>query len=247
MSDQGIFLVTGGSRGIGAATARLAGKQYPVAIFYRERSAEADAVVRAIEKDGGNAIAIQADVGDEESLLRGFEAVDRAGRLAVLVNNAGVTGGVSRLEAVSAATLTEVMRVNVIGSMLAAREAVRRMSTLKGGQGGSIVNLSSIAAVLGSPHNWIHYAATKGAIDTMTIGLAKEVAKEGIRVNAVRPGLIDTEIQHGRSASQMEKMLNAVPMGRMGTAEEIAESIVWLASPAAAYVSGALLDVRGGM
>ncbi|MES2536184.1 MAG: SDR family oxidoreductase [Pseudomonadota bacterium] len=247
MSDKGIFLVTGGSRGIGAATARLAGKQYPVAIFYRERSDEADKVVREIEQDGGSAFAVKADVGDEESLLRGFEVVDRAGRLAVLVNNAGVTGGVSRLENVSAATLTEVMRVNVVGSMLAAREAVRRMSTLKGGQGGAIVNLSSIAAVLGSPHNWIHYAATKGAIDTMTIGLAKEVAKEGIRVNAVRPGLINTEIQHDRSASQMEKMLKAVPMGRMGTAEEIAEAIVWLASPAASYISGALLDVRGGM
>ncbi len=247
MSDKGIFLVTGGSRGIGAATARLAGKQYPVAIFYRERSDEADKVVREIEQEGGSAFAVKADVGDEESLLRGFEVVDRAGRLAVLVNNAGVTGGVSRLENVSAATLTEVMRVNVVGSMLAAREAVRRMSTLKGGQGGAIVNLSSIAAVLGSPHNWIHYAATKGAIDTMTIGLSKEVAKEGIRVNAVRPGLINTEIQHDRSASQMEKMLKAVPMGRMGTAEEIAEAIVWLASPAASYISGALLDVRGGM
>lgn len=245
-TPRGIFLVTGGSRGLGAACALRAAREWPVAIFYRERTDEAREVVKAIEDAGGTAMAVQADVGDEESLARAFDAVDKVGPLAVLVNNAGITGGVSRLDALSAKTLNEVCRVNVIGSFLAAREAVRRMSTRSGGQGGVIVNMSSGASVLGSPHNWIHYAASKGAIDTMTIGLSKEVAGEGIRVNAVRPGVIDTEIQRGRSAEQLQKMISAVPMGRMGTAQEVAEAVVWLASPAAGYVTGCLLDVRGG-
>lgn len=246
-NQRGIFLVTGGSRGIGAACALRAARDWPVAIFYRERADEAEQVVRTIEKAGGTALAIQADVGDEESLMRGFEAVDRAGPLAVLVNNAGVTGGVSRVDAVTVAALQDVYRVNVIGAFLAAREAVRRMSTRQGGQGGAIVNISSGASVLGSPNNWVHYAASKGAIDTMTIGLSKEVAAEGIRVNAVRPGLVDTEIQRGRSAEQLQKIINAVPLGRMGTVEEIADAVVWLASPAAGYVTGCLLDARGGL
>lgn len=244
---RGIFLVTGGSRGIGAACALRAARDWPVAIFYRERTEEARQVVSAIEGAGGTAMAVQADVGDEASLMRAFETVDKAGPLAVLVNNASVTGGVSRVDAVTADMLQEVYRINVIGAFLAAREAVRRMSTRQGGQGGAIVNMSSGASVLGSPNNWVHYAASKGAIDTMTIGLSKEVAADGIRVNAVRPGLVDTEIQLRRSAEQLQKMVGAVPMGRMGTAEEIAEAVVWLASPAAGYVTGCLLDARGGL
>lgn len=245
--QRGIFLVTGGSRGIGAACAVRAARDWPVAIFYRERADDAHQVVRTIEKAGGTALAIQADVGDEASLMRGFEAIYKAGPLAVLVNNAGVTGGVSRVEAVTVDMLQEVFRVNVTGAFLAAREAVRHMSTKHGGQGGAIVNISSGASVLGSPNNWVHYAASKGAIDTMTIGLSKEVAAEGIRVNAVRPGLVDTEIQRGRSHEQLQKMIGAVPIGRMGTVEEIAEAVVWLASPAAGYVTGCLLDARGGL
>ncbi|PUE62137.1 NAD(P)-dependent oxidoreductase [Limnohabitans sp. Rim8] len=244
---RGFFLVTGGSRGIGAACALRAARDWPVAIFYRERTEEAHQVVRTIERAGGTALAIQADVGDEDSLMRGFEALDKVGPLAVLVNNAGVTGGVSRVDTVTASALHEVYRVNVIGAFLASREAVRRMSTRHSGQGGAIVNISSGASVLGSPNNWVHYAASKGAIDTMTIGLSKEVAAEGIRVNAVRPGLIDTELQRGRSAEQLQKMISVVPLGRMGTVEEIAEAVVWLASPAAGYVTGCLLDARGGL
>ena len=246
MSDNGIFLVTGGSRGIGAACALLAAQHYPVVTFYRDRAADAQAVVRAIEQAGGQALAVQVDVGDEQSLMRGFEAVDRVGRLQVLVNNAAVTGGVARLEDVSAQTLSEVCRVNIVGAFLAAREAVRRMSTRTGGQGGAIVNISSAASVLGSANSWIHYAATKGAIDTMTIGLSKEVAADGIRVNAVRPGLIDTEIHHARNAEQLQRMTRAIPLGRMGTPQEIAQAVVWLASSNASYVTGCLLDARGG-
>ena len=243
----GYFLITGGSRGIGAACALRAARDWPVALFFRNSTEEAHKVVRTIERAGGTALAIQADVGDEDSLMRGFETLDKVGSLAVLVNNAGVTGGISRVDTVSAHTLQEVYRVNVIGAFLSAREAVRRMSTRHGGQGGAIVNISSGAAVLGSPNSWVHYAASKGAIDTMTIGLSKEVAGEGIRVNAVRPGLVDTEIQSSRSAEQLQKMISAVPLGRMGTVEEIAEAIVWLASPAAGYVTGCLLDARGGL
>jgi NAD(P)-dependent dehydrogenase (short-subunit alcohol dehydrogenase family) len=247
-SSKGIFLVTGGSRGIGAATAiRAAGAGYAVAIFYRERASQADEVLRTIEKQGGQAMAVKADVGDEDSLMRAFEAVDKAGRLEILVNNAGVTGGMARLQDVTAAALLEVNRVNVVGAFLASREAVRRMSTRNGGQGGAIVNVSSGASQIGSPNTWIHYAATKGAMDTLTIGLAKEVGGEGIRVNAVRPGLINTEIQQGRTATQLDVMMRAIPMGRMGSAEEIAQTIVWLASNEASYVTGCLLDARGGM
>ncbi|WP_026641440.1 SDR family oxidoreductase [Bordetella petrii] len=246
MYRRPIFLVTGGSRGIGAAIAQQAARHYPVAILYRSNSDEAARVVASIEREGGGCTAIQCDVGDEMALMDAFEQLDLLGRVGVLVNNAAITGGLSRVRDVSAQALSEVLRVNVQGAFLAAREAVRRMSTAAGGEGGVIINVSSGASVLGSPNHWVHYAASKGAIDTMTIGLSKEVAAEGIRVNAVRPGLVDTDIQAGRSPQELARMTAAIPLGRMASADEIANAVLWLASPAAAYVTGALLDVRGG-
>ena len=241
-------MITGGSRGIGAATARLAAARgYDVAITYRERAGEASAVVRDVEAAGRRALAVRADVGVERDVVAAFGAADALGPLTLLVNNAGIVGSVGRLEDVEASMLDTLVRTNVVGAFLAAREAVRRMSTKRGGRGGSIVNVSSGAAQLGSPNVWIHYAATKGAMDTMTIGLAKEVAGEGIRVNAVRPGIIDTEIHATRPAGQLESMRKMVPMQRLGTADEVAATILWLASDEASYVTAALLDVRGGI
>jgi NAD(P)-dependent dehydrogenase (short-subunit alcohol dehydrogenase family) len=241
-------VVTGGSRGIGAATAKLAAERgYPVVIFYRSRQADADVVLRSIERAGGRALAVQVDVASEASIQRGFGAVDQIGWLEVLVNNAALTGPVSRLADLPAQVIEEVCRVNVVGAFLAAREAIRRMSKRSGGLGGSIVNVSSGASRAGSPGVWIHYAATKGAIDTMTIGLAKEVAADGIRVNAVRPGLVQTEIHAVRPAGQLEQMARAVPLGRIARPEEIARTILWLASDEASYVTGALLDAGGGL
>jgi NAD(P)-dependent dehydrogenase (short-subunit alcohol dehydrogenase family) len=248
VSERGVCLVTGGSRGIGAATARLAAKRgYDVAITYRERADEAAAVVRDVEAAGRRALAVQGDVGVERDVVRAFEAADALGPLTLLVNNAGIVGTVGRLEDVEASMLETLVRTNVVGAFLAAREAVRRMSTRRGGPGGSIVNVSSGASQLGSPNVWIHYAATKGAMDTMTIGLAKEVAGEGIRVNAVRPGIIDTEI-HATSGllERAQAQVAQIPMQRMGRADEIARAIVWLLSDDAAYVTGATLDVTGG-
>lgn len=246
--DRGVMLITGGSRGIGAATARLAAAQgWSVAIVYRDRSDEAGALVSAIEADGGRAQAIAADVADEAAILRAFEFADRMGRLTALVNNAAVTGGVSRVEAVQGAQLDQLLAVNVRAPFLCAREAIRRMSTRQGGEGGAIVNVGSGASQLGSGGVWVHYAATKGAIDSMTIGLAKEVAAEGIRVNCVRPGLIDTEIHAFRPPGQLEQIARSVPMGRIGSPEEIARSIIWLADDEASpYVTAALIDARGG-
>lgn len=246
MSQRGLFVVTGGGRGIGAAIARLAARDHPVAILYRADAAAAEAVAADIAAQGGRAVALQADVGDEASLMDAFTRLDRLGRVAVLVNNAGVTGGVARVEDVTRGALEEVWRVNVLGAFLAAREAVRRMSTRRGGSGGAIVNVSSGAAQLGSAGSWVHYAATKGALDTMTVGLAREVAGEGIRVNAVRPGVIDTEVHAQRSPEQLRRMVGAIPLGRMGTAEEVAQAVVWLAGEQASYVTGCLLDARGG-
>jgi NAD(P)-dependent dehydrogenase (short-subunit alcohol dehydrogenase family) len=248
VSERGVCLVTGGSRGIGAATARLAAKRgYDVAITYRERADEAAAVVRDVEAAGRRALAVQGDVGVERDVVRAFEAADALGPLTLLVNNAGIVGTVGRLEDVEASMLETLVRTNVVGAFLAAREAVRRMSTRRGGPGGSIVNVSSGASQLGSPNVWIHYAATKGAMDTMTIGLAKEVAGEGIRVNAVRPGIIDTDIHATRPPGQLETMRKSIPMQRVGTADEVAATILWLASDEASYVTAALLDVRGGI
>jgi NAD(P)-dependent dehydrogenase (short-subunit alcohol dehydrogenase family) len=245
--DPGVCIVTGGSRGIGAATACLAATQgYRVAIFYHSAAAAAEQVVSGIRAGGGVAQAYAVDVGDEAAVVRGFAAADALGPLTLLVNNAGVVGRVARVDSVDAAMLEALFRTNVIGAFLAAREAIRRMSTRHGGHGGSIVNVSSGAAQLGSPNVWVHYAASKGALDTMTVGLAREVAGEGIRVNAVRPGLIDTDIHAARPPGQLNQMALDIPMQRIGQPDEIAATILWLASPAASYVTGALVDARGG-
>lgn len=242
------IVISGGSRGIGAATAVMAaGRGYPVAILYRHRSADAEAVVRRIEDAGGQAMAIRADVGSQGDVESAFDATRRRlGDIGALVNNAGVTGGVSYVSDVTEEQLSVLLGVNVTGAFLCARAAVRRMATDLGFGGGSIVNVSSRAALLGAPGVWVHYAATKGAVDTMTIGLAKELAPRGVRVNAVRPGLIDTEIHSARTEGSLETMVSAVPMKRMGRCEEVAAAILWLMSDEASYVTGAIVDVAGG-
>ncbi len=244
-----VMLITGASRGIGAATARLAAHRgYALCLNYHQRADAANAVLEQVRGLGVTAIAVQADVADETQVLHMFEAIDREfGRLDVLVNNAGMLEQQMRLEQMDAARWTRVLGGNVIGSFLCAREAIKRMSTRHGGRGGAIVNLSSVAARLGAPGEYIDYAAAKGAIDSMTLGLAKEVASEGIRVNAVRPGVIHTDIHAaGGEPDRVERVKASVPMGRGGQAEEIAEAILWLASEQASYTSGALLDVAGG-
>ncbi len=247
--NQQILLITGGGRGIGAAVAVLAAQRgYAVAVNYASNSLAADEVVRSIRASGGTAIAVQADVGDEAQVLAMFEKVDaRLGRLTALVNNAGVVDLQARVDEMSVARLERMFRINVIGSFVCAREAVRRMSTKHGGSGGAIVNVSSAASRLGSPGQYVDYAASKGAIDTFTVGLAKEVADEGIRVNAVRPGLIETDIHASGGMPERAAMLApTVPMKRTGTPDEIAGAIVWLLSPEASYTTAALLDVTGG-
>ena len=244
-----VVLITGGSRGIGAATALLAARQgYAVAVNYTANSLAADDVVRLIRADGGQAITVQGDVAREADVLAMFEKVDaKFGRLNALVNNAGVVDQTSRVDAMPLERLQRMFAVNVFGSFLCAREAVKRMSTRYGGSGGAIVNVSSAAARLGSPGQYVDYAAAKGAIDTFTIGLAKEVAAEGIRVNAVRPGIIETEIHaSGGLPNRVRDVAPQVPMQRAGTAHEVAQSIVWLLGDDAGYCTGALLDVAGG-
>jgi len=244
-----VLLVTGASRGIGAATARLAAQAgWAVAVNYAANSRAADEVVDAIRAGGGQAIAVQADVADEAQVLRMFETVDaKLGRLTGLVNNAGVVDVTARLDQMSLARWRRMFDINVIGSFLCAREAVRRMSTRHGGEGGAIVNLSSAASRLGSPGQYLDYAAAKGAIDAFTIGLAREVAAEGIRVNAVRPGLIETDIHaSGGLPDRVRDLQHLVPMQRGGTADEVAQAIVWLLSDAASYTTMSLLDVSGG-
>ncbi|MCD6666764.1 MAG: SDR family oxidoreductase [Hydrogenophaga sp.] len=247
--QAGVLLVTGGSRGIGAATARLAAAQgWAVAVNYTANSLAADEVVRTIRSAGGNAITVQADVADEAQVLRMFEKVDaKLGRLTGLVNNAGVVDVTARLDEMTMARWRRMFDINVMGSLLCAREAVRRMATRHGGEGGAIVNVSSAAARLGAPGQYVDYAAAKGAIDAFTIGLAKEVAADGIRVNAVRPGLIETEIHaSGGLPNRVNDLKHQVPMQRGGTADEVAQAIVWLLSDAASYTTMSLLEVSGG-
>jgi NAD(P)-dependent dehydrogenase (short-subunit alcohol dehydrogenase family) len=243
------LLITGGSRGIGAATALLAARQgYAVAVNYHHNSLAADEVVRQIRAAGGQAMAVQADVADEAQVQAMYLKIDaRLGPLRALVNNAGIVDMPVRVDEMSTARLRRMFDTNILGSFLCAREAVRRMSTRHSGQGGAIVNVSSAAARLGSPGQYVDYAASKGAIDTFTLGLAREVAAEGIRVNAVRPGIIETEIHaSGGLPHRARDLAPQVPMQRAGQAEEVAQSIVWLLSDAASYTTGALLDVSGG-
>ncbi|WP_312375646.1 SDR family oxidoreductase [Stutzerimonas nitrititolerans] len=244
-----VMLITGASRGIGAAIARLAAAEgYALCLNFHHRADAAQQLLEELKSTGTQAIAVAADVADETQVARLFATIDEQfGRLDVLVNNAGMLERQMRLDEMDAARLMRVFAVNVTGSFLCAREAVKRMSTRYGGKGGSIVNVSSIAAKLGAPNEYIDYAAAKGAIDSMTLGLAKEVAAEGIRVNAVRPGVIRTEIHaSGGEPGRVERVKASVPMGRGGEAEEVAEAILWLAGEKASYTSGALLDVSGG-
>lgn len=237
-----ILLVTGGSRGIGAATAFLAAKEgFAVGVNYRDNRAAADKIVHTIVQNGGEAIALPADISQEKEVLAMFEELDRTlGPLTALVNNAGIVAEGMPLTDMSAERIRRVFEVNVLGTFLCAREAVRRMAAHSGG---AIVNISSLASKFGSPFEYVDYAASKGAIDTFTIGLAKETAAQGIRVNAVRPGYIDTEIH---APGRMERLVGSVPMGRIGRVEEIAETILWLLSEKASYTTGALIDVAGG-
>jgi NAD(P)-dependent dehydrogenase (short-subunit alcohol dehydrogenase family) len=244
-----VMLITGGGRGIGAATARLAAAAgYAVCISYVQNAQAAMTVVRDIEEAGGEALAVAADVAEEADVVKLFEQVDAAlGKITALVNNAGVLETQMRVDQMEAARLRHVFSVNVIGSFLCAREAVLRMSLRHGGNGGAIVNVSSAAARLGAPNEYVDYAAAKGAIDTFTIGLAKEVAAEGIRVNAVRPGVIYTDIHaSGGEPGRVDRVKSAVPMLRGGHPEEVARTILWLLSDDASYTTGALLDVAGG-
>jgi len=243
------MVVTGGGRGIGAATARLAARRgYAVCVNYLRSRESADAIVNEIRHDGGRAIAVRANVGEEGEVVRLFEAVDAGlGRVTALVNNAGILERQRRLEDLDAARLERVLATNVVGSFLCAREAVRRMSTKRGGAGGAIVNVSSMASVIGGPGEYIDYAASKGAVDTLTIGLAREVAGEGIRVNAVRPGIVYTDIHaSGGEPGRVERMKSSVPMGRGGEPDEVAHAILWLLSEEASYVTGAIVNVSGG-
>ena len=244
-----VLLITGASRGIGAATALLAAqKGWAVAVNYANQAAAADSVVKHIQAAGGTAMAVQADVGDEAQVMRMFAEVDaKLGRISGLVNSAGIVDVTAKVEAQSWARWERMMRINVLGTFACAKEAIRRMSTRHGGQGGVIVNLSSVAARLGAPAQYVDYAASKGAIDTFTVGLAKELATENIRVNAVRPGVIDTDIHaSGGLPNRARDLAPQIPMQRPGTAEETAQAIVWLLSEKASYVTGTCLDVTGG-
>jgi NAD(P)-dependent dehydrogenase (short-subunit alcohol dehydrogenase family) len=248
-TNAGMMIVTGGGRGIGAATARLAASRgYAVCVNYRQRRDAADAVVAAIAAAGGRALAVAADVAKEADVVRLFDtAQETLGVLTALVNNAGILERHARLDEMEAARFERVFATNITGALICAREAVRRMSTRHGGRGGGIVNVGSMASTLGSPGEYVDYAASKGAIDALTIGLAKEVAAEGIRVNAVRPGVIYTEIHaSGGEAGRVDRVKGAVPMQRGGEPEEVARAILWLLSDESSYSTGAFIDVSGG-
>jgi NAD(P)-dependent dehydrogenase (short-subunit alcohol dehydrogenase family) len=242
-------VVTGSSRGIGAAVALLAGAHgFSVAVNFVSDETAAQAVVRRIIAAGGRAMAIQGDVAREDDVLRLFQTAERElGPLRALVNNAGVTGGFARIEALTVDALTRMLAVNVIGTALCAREAVRRLSTRHGGAGGAIVNISSLVARTGGAGEWVHYAASKGAINSFTIGLAREVATEGIRVNAVAPGLIETDLHATNGApDRPDRLSPTIPMQRAGTASEVANGVLWLLSPEASYTTGTILEIGGG-
>jgi NAD(P)-dependent dehydrogenase (short-subunit alcohol dehydrogenase family) len=247
--SEGALIVTGASRGIGAAVAiSAAARGYSVAVNYANDHHGAETVVQQIVSSGGRAIAIRADVSREPQVLQLFETAERElGPVRALVNNAGVTGGLTRVESVTLEAIQAVLDVNVTGTILCAREAVKRMSTKFGGSGGAIVNISSLAARTGGVGEWVHYAASKGAVDSFTLGLAREVAAEGIRVNGVAPGLVETEI-HSRAGEpgRLQRMSPSIPMKRGGTPEEIAAGVLWLLSPEASYVTGTILEIGGG-
>jgi NAD(P)-dependent dehydrogenase (short-subunit alcohol dehydrogenase family) len=248
-ADGRAAIVTGGNRGIGAAIAKLLGANgYSVAVNYAKDEAAARTVVDHLAASGSRAVAIQADVACESDVLRLFETAQRElGPIRALVNNAAVTGGFARVEDVISAALVNMLAVNVVGTMLCAREAVRRMSTRRGGSGGSIVNISSIAARTGSADEWVHYAASKGAVNTFTIGLAREVAMEGIRVNAVAPGLVETGLHAANGEpGRIARISPSIPMQRAGAPEEIAQGVLWLLSDAASYTTGTILEIGGG-
>lgn len=247
-AERSVLVVTGASRGIGAATARLAARRgHAVCVNYRAAREEAEALAAEIRAGGGDAIAVQGDISDEREVTALFEAADRMGPLGGLVNNAGVLERQCALADMEAARIARIMATNAVGLMLCAREAVRRMSTHRGGRGGAIVNVSSVAARTGSPGEYVDYAASKGAVDTFTRGLALEVAAQGIRVNAVRPGFIHTGIHAlGGEPGRIERLKHSIPLGRGGTPEEVAQAIVWLLSPEASYSTGIALDISGG-
>jgi NAD(P)-dependent dehydrogenase (short-subunit alcohol dehydrogenase family) len=246
--DAGVLVVTGGSRGIGAAVCRLAGARgYDVVVNYARDPSAAERVVSEITAAGGQAVAVAADVSEEDDVARLFELAGERGRLAGVVCNAGITGDrLARLDETDVDTVRRVLDVNVTGVFLCDRAAVRRMSTRYGGHGGVIVNVSSTAAQRGSPGEWVHYAASKAAVETMTLGLAQEVGGEGIRVNVVAPGMVETEMHARADPDRLDRVVPSIPMGRAGQPEEIAEGIVWLLSSSASFVTGSVLTISGG-
>jgi len=243
---KGVVLITGGSRGIGAATSiKLIEEGYQVCINYRKNKIAAERLINKITQRGGKAISIQADISIEKEVIKMFSEIDdKFGRITGLVNNAGIIGGASNLAEMSYERIKRIFEVNVIGTMLCSKESIKRMSTKYGGKGGNIINISSGASKLGSPNTYVDYASTKGAIDTFTIGLAKELAEENIRVNAIRPGFIETEIH--QIANRLQEVVKSIPMKRIGKPEEIAETIAWLLSNKSSYTTGAIIDISGG-